>query len=56
MRNPLDNILSIYRANFLNQPFSFSLPDISNLYLHYFDTMEEYKIKHSENIYDYNYE
>ena len=29
-RNPLDNILSIYRANFLNQPFSFSLEDISN--------------------------
>ena len=56
MRNPLDNILSIYRANFLNQPFSFSLEDISNLYLHYFETMEEYKIKYSATIYDYNYE
>ena len=30
-RNPLDNILSIYRANFLNQSFSFSLRDISDL-------------------------
>jgi len=45
MRNPLDNILSIYRANFLNQSFSFSLSDISSLYMHYFETMEEYKNK-----------
>ncbi len=56
IRNPLDNILSIYKANFLNQSFSFSLPDISNLYMHYFETMEEYKIKYGENIYDYYYE
>ena len=55
-RNPLDNILSMYRANFLNQPFSFSLRDISNLYVHYFETMEEYKTKYSESIFDYNYE
>ena len=56
MRNPLDNILSIYRANFLNQTFSFSLPDISNMYIHYFETMQEYKVKYSDNIYDYCYE
>jgi len=56
MRNPLDNILSIYRANFLNQPFSFSLREISNLYIHYFKTMEEYKMKFGEIIFDYNYE
>ena len=56
IRNPLDNILSIYRANFLNQPFSFSLHDISSLYVHYFETMEEYKTKYSATIYDYNYE
>ena len=56
MRNPLDNILSIYRANFLNQSFSFSLPDISNLYLHYFETIEEYKIKYNKTIYNYKYE
>ena len=56
MRNPLDNILSIYRANFLHQSFSFSLRDISNLYINYFETMEEYKVKYSESIYDYNYE
>jgi len=56
IRNPLDNILSIYRANFLNQPFSFSLNEISNLYVHYFETIEEYKIKYGKNIYDYYYE
>ena len=56
IRNPLDNILSIYRANFLKQSFSFSLTDISSLYVHYFETMEEYKIKYGENIYDYCYE
>ena len=56
MRNPLDNILSIYRANFLNQSFSFSLRDISKLYVHYFETMEEYKNKYRTTIYDYNYE
>ena len=56
IRNPLDNILSIYRANFLNQTFSFSLPDIANLYIQYYETMEEYKIKYHENIYDYYYE
>ena len=56
IRNPLDNILSIYRANFLNQTFSSSLPDIANLYIHYFETMREYKIKYGENIYDYFYE
>ncbi len=56
IRNPLDNILSIYRANFLKQSFSFSLPDISSLYVHYFETMEEYKIKYDGNIYDYYYE
>ncbi|MDC3134451.1 sulfotransferase [Prochlorococcus sp. AH-716-J09] len=56
IRNPLDNILSIYRANFLNQSFSFSLKDISNLYVHYFETMEEYKTNYGENIYSYCYE
>tara|TARA_B100000886_G_scaffold339475_1_gene305055 strand:+ start:130 stop:1971 length:1842 start_codon:yes stop_codon:yes gene_type:complete len=56
MRNPLDNILSIYRANFLNQSFSFSLPDISNLYINYFETMEDYKFKYSESIYNHSYE
>ena len=31
VRNPLDNILSIYKANFLNQPISNSYHDITNI-------------------------
>ena len=56
LRNPLDNILSIFRSNFLHQPFSSSLRDISNLYIHHFKIMEEYKRRYSEIIFDYNYE
>tara|TARA_B100000989_G_scaffold38310_1_gene24261 strand:- start:454 stop:2274 length:1821 start_codon:yes stop_codon:yes gene_type:complete len=56
IRNPLDNILSIYRANFLNQPFSFSLNDISNLYVHHYEIMEYYKKNFGEIIFEYNYE
>ena len=55
IRNPLDNILSIYRANFLNQPFSFSLNDISNLYVHHFEIMEYYKKNFGEIIFEYRY-
>ena len=29
MRNPLDNILSMYRTNFRNQSYSYSLTDIA---------------------------
>ena len=56
MRNPLDNILSIYRTKFRNQTFSFSLNDITNLYVHHFEIMQEYKKKYGEIIYEYNYE
>ena len=49
-------LTSIKKKLLLNQPFSFSLNDISNLYVHYFKTMEEYKTKYSATIYDYNYE
>ena len=56
MRNPLDNILSIYRTKFRNQTFSFSLNDITNLYVHHFEIMNEYKKKYGEIIYEYNYE
>ena len=44
-RNPLDNILSIYRTNFLNQSFSSSLNDITELYLYQMKLMHEYKNK-----------
>ena len=56
LRNSLDNILSIYRAKFRNQTFSFSLNDITNLYIHHFEIMQEYKNKYGEIIYEYNYE
>jgi len=56
IRNPLDNILSIYRANFLNQSFSFSLKDITNLYIHHFEIMDHYKKNFGEIIFDYRYE
>ena len=56
MRNPLDNILSMYRTNFINQTFCFSLNDIANLYVHHFDVMQEYKNNYGEIIFEYNYE
>ena len=56
MRYPLDNILSIYRTKFRNQTFSFSLNDITNLYVHHFEIMNNYKKKYGEIIYEYSYE
>ncbi len=56
MRNPLDNILSIYKTNFRNQSFCYNLIDIANLYVHHFEIMQEYKKKYGEIIYEYNYE
>ena len=56
MRNPLDNILSMYRTNFRNQNFTYSLTDIANLYVYHFKVMQEYKKHYGEIIYEYNYE
>jgi len=56
IRNPLDNILSIYRTNFLNQSFSSSLNDISDLYLYHLKLMKEYKNKFGSIIYSYDHE
>ncbi len=56
IRNPLDNILSIYRTNFLNQSFSSSLNDISDLYLYHIELMKEYKSKFGSIIYSYDHE
>jgi hypothetical protein len=56
IRNPLDNILSIYRTNFLNQSFSSSLNDISELYLYHLKLMKEYKSKFGSIIYSYDHE
>jgi len=56
IRNPLDNILSIYRTNFLNQSFSSSLNDISDLYLYHLKLMKEYKSKFGSIIYNYDHD
>ena len=55
-RNPLDNILSIYRTNFLNQSFSSSLKDITELYLYHLEIMDEYENKFRSIIYSYDHD
>ena len=55
-RNPLDNILSIYKTNFLNQSFSSSLKDITDLYLYHLKLMHEYKSKFGSMIYSYDHD
>ena len=55
-RNPLDNILSIYRTNFLNQSFSSSLSDIADLYLYQMKLMNENKDKFGSIIYSYDHD
>ena len=55
-RNPLDNILSIYRTNFLNQSFSSSLKDIAAIYSYQMKIMHEYKSKFGSIIYSYDHD
>ena len=56
MRNPMDNILSMYRTNFRNQSFTYSLIDIAKMYVYHFDVMNEYKKHYGEIIFEYCYE
>ena len=56
-RNPLDNILSIYRANFPNgNEYTSSLVDCAHIYLDQKRVMNEYKKRFRENIYDLDYD
>tara|TARA_Y100001968_G_scaffold102775_1_gene92745 strand:+ start:361 stop:2325 length:1965 start_codon:yes stop_codon:yes gene_type:complete len=56
-RNPLDNILSIYRAHFARgNQYSSSLLDSVKVYLHQDEIMTKYKNKYSSSIYDLNYD
>ena len=55
-RNPLDNILSIYRTNFLNQSFSSSLKDVTDLYLYHSKLMDEYKSRFGSMIFSYDHD
>ncbi len=56
-RNPLDNILSIYRAHFaVGYEYSSSLVDSAKVYLDHEEVMTEYKMRFKEKIYDLNYD
>ncbi len=56
-RNPLDNILSIYRTNFAtSNEYSSSLVDCANVYLDQEKIMTNYKNKFRSKIYDLNYD
>ena len=56
-RNPLDNILSIYRANFSQGiRYSSSLIDCANVYLDQEEIMSIYKSRFKTKIYDFNYD
>ena len=55
-RNPLDNILSIYRENFLKIPFSTSIKEITEMYIHHYDLMKSYSATYSKNLFVYKYD
>ncbi len=56
-RNPLDNILSIYRANFaIGNEYACSLIDCTKVYLNQEKIMKEYKSRFRSKIYDLNYD
>ena len=57
-RNPLDNLLSLYRAKFngSGNEYSSSLIDSANYYIYQFQLMRFYKKKYRENIYFLSYD
>ena len=56
-RNPLDNILSIYRTNFSNgNQYASSIVDITKVYLDHDQKMEFYKNNAAGNIIEINYD
>ena len=55
-RNPLDNILSIFRTNFTKLPFTSDLRDITEMYIHHIDLMKIYTDLFKNDIYNYNYD
>ena len=57
-RNPLDNILSMYRAKFtgIGNEYSSSLVDSAAYYIHHFKIMSFYKDKYKNHIYFLNYD
>ena len=56
-RNPLDNILSIYRAHFRSgNEYASSLKDCANVYLHHEEIINDYIKKNPLKIYKLNYD
>ncbi len=57
-RNPLDNILSMYRAKFTGagNEYSSSLIDTAKYYVHHFKMMSFYREKYKNHIYFLNYD
>tara|TARA_B100001057_G_scaffold174042_1_gene174764 strand:- start:948 stop:2651 length:1704 start_codon:yes stop_codon:yes gene_type:complete len=57
-RNPLDNILSMYRAKFNGggNEYSSSLTDSAKYYIHQFNLMSFYRNKYKKHIYFLNYD
>ena len=56
-RNPLDNILSIFRAHFaIGNEYSSSLVDTAKVYIDQEAVMTEYKNRFRSKIYDLNYD
>ena len=56
-RNPLDNILSIYRTHFAKgNEYSSSLVDAAQVYLDQEELMTKYKSRFRAKIYDFNYD
>ncbi len=56
-RNPLDNILSIYRTHFAKgNEYSSSLVDCARVYLDQEEIMTQYKNRYRSKIYDLNYD
>ena len=56
LRNPLDNILSIYRENFIKIPFSTSIEEITEMYIHHYEIMKSYSATYTNNLYIYTYD
>ena len=56
-RNPLDNILSIYKANFGEGiRFASSLKDCARVYINHIEIIKEYQKRFPSNIYSLNYD
>ena len=57
-RNPLDNILSMYKAKFtgLGNEYSSSIIDSAIYYINHFKIMKSYKKKYQDGIYFLNYD